>query len=182
MATGVAMTPAKMKSMTLSSPYVEEVMAFVVEKNRWKKFQTWEQLQQEDDLIIGIPDAYYGAVNLQQFLPDATIWEVATPRMFFNDEDRKFNTLMFGIVGGSAWSLIYPEYVVVAPKPDQLRVPLAFPLAYRDAEFELYMRNWIELRRRDGTISRLFQYWMRGKDPEADPPRRSLWEAENVTR
>ncbi|HIG40676.1 MAG TPA: cation:dicarboxylase symporter family transporter [Gammaproteobacteria bacterium] len=176
MASGVAMTPERMKIMTLSSPYVEEVMAFVVERERRKTFRTWEQLRDVDDLVVGIPDAYYDVAHLRDLLPDATVWEIATPRLFFRDKDRKFNTMMFGIVGASAWTLLYPEYVVVAPKPEQLRVPLAFPLAANDVEFELYMRNWIELRRRDDTIHGLFRYWMRGEDPSGEPPTRSLWE------
>jgi proton glutamate symport protein len=176
MASGVAMTAERMRKMTLSSPYVEEVMAFVVERDRRKVFRTWEQLRQADELTIGVPDAYYDVTYLRDLLPDATVWEIATPRLFFNEKDRKFNTMMFGIVGASAWCLIYPEYVVVAPKPEQLRVPLAFPLAYNDVEFEVYMRNWIELRRRDDTIHRMFQYWMRGQHPDGEPPTRSLWE------
>jgi Na+/H+-dicarboxylate symporter len=176
MAAGVAMTPERMKTMNLSSSYVEEVMAFVIEKKYRKLFRTWEHLRQEDELIIGIPDAYFNAADIELLLPNATVWEIATPRLFFKDKNRKFNTMMFGVVGGSAWSLIYPEYVVVAPKPDQLRVPLAFPLAYGDAEFELFMRNWLELRDRDGTLDRLFQYWMRGEHPDGEPAEPSLWE------
>ena len=175
MAVGVVMTPDKMKNMNLSSTYLEEVMAFVVEKERRSKFMTWDQLRKEKDLIIGVPDTYYNAVDIEQLLPDATVWEIATPRLFFRDKEREFNTLMFGVVGGSAWSLLYPDYVVVAPKPELLRVPLAFPLAYGDAEFELFMRNWIELRQRDGSIDKLFEYWMRGKEPNGAPVQPSLW-------
>jgi hypothetical protein len=138
---------------------------------------TWDQLREEKDLIIGVPDTYYNAVDIKQLLPDATVWEIATPRLFFRDTEREFNTLMFGVVGGSAWSLLYPDYVVVAPKPELLRVPLAFPLAYGDAEFELFMRNWIELRQRDGSIDKLFEYWMRGKEPNGATAQPSPWDS-----
>jgi ABC-type amino acid transport substrate-binding protein len=177
MAVGVVMTPDKMKNMNLSSSYLEEVMAFVVEKERRKQFMTWDQLREEKDLIIGVPDTYYNAVDIKQLLPDATVWEIATPRLFFRDSEREFNTLMFGVVGGSAWSLLYPDYVVVAPKPELLRVPLAFPLAFGDAEFELFMRNWIELRQRDGSIDKLFEYWMRGKEPNGATAQPSPWDS-----
>ena len=65
---------------------------------------------------------------------------------------------------GSAWTLLQPKFAVSAPFGDAVKVPL-FYLSGDDTEFEEFMEVWIELQTKDGTVSRLYDYWVLGKDP-----------------
>ena len=60
------------------------------------------------------------------------------------------------------------------PHPLEVRLPLAYPVASRDLEMARFMGLWIELKRRDGTISALYDHWILGKDAKARSPRWSV--------
>ena len=53
---------------------------------------------------------------------------------------------------GSAWTLMFPEYSVVVPGPEPIRVPLAFPIGKRDEQFARFINTWIALKRKDATL------------------------------
>ena len=73
---------------------------------------------------------------------------------------------------GSAWTLLYPQFSVVVPEPGVLRIPLAYALSTHDQEFGTFINTWIQLKRRDGTIDDLYQYWILGRNAA---PRRPRW-------
>jgi ABC-type amino acid transport substrate-binding protein len=75
---------------------------------------------------------------------------------------------------GSAWTLLYPQYSVIVPEPAGIRVPLAYPLAGDDQGFARFMNIWIDLKRKDGTMDALYQYWILGRNAEAPRPRWSV--------
>ena len=72
-------------------------------------------------------------------------------------------------------TLLNPQWSVVVPQPDLLKVPIAFPLARRDLEWASFVNAWIELKRRDGTLDGLYSHWILGKNPGArETPRWSV--------
>jgi ABC-type amino acid transport substrate-binding protein len=75
---------------------------------------------------------------------------------------------------GSVYTLLHPEYTVVVPEPDIGRVPLAYPLARHDKDWETFVNTWIELKRRDGTIDALYRHWILGESAVSKPPRWSI--------
>jgi ABC-type amino acid transport substrate-binding protein len=81
---------------------------------------------------------------------------------------------MFPAERGSAWTLLYPQYSVVVPGPGIVKVPLAYPIARHDLAFAGFVNTWIELKRRDGTIESLYQYWILGRNAAPSRPRWSI--------
>jgi ABC-type amino acid transport substrate-binding protein len=75
---------------------------------------------------------------------------------------------------GAAWSLLYPRYSVVVPQPNVIRLPLAYPVARGDQDLADFLTTWIELKKSDGTIDRLYDYWILGQDAEPRTPRWSI--------
>ena len=75
---------------------------------------------------------------------------------------------------GSAWTLRYPRFSVVVPQPGVLKVPLAYPIAGHDHAFASFINSWIELKRKDGTMDRLYSYWVLGHDATPPTPRWSI--------
>jgi hypothetical protein len=75
---------------------------------------------------------------------------------------------------GSAWTLRSPQFTVVVPEPGVLKVPLAYALPQHDHDFARFLNTWIELKRRDGTIDDLYQYWILGRNAAARRPRWSV--------
>ena len=82
--------------------------------------------------------------------------------------------MVFSAERGSAWTLAYPQYSVVVPQPNVVRVPVAFPMRAGDERLREFVNHWIEICLRNGTLDRLYDYWILGRSPEADSRRWSV--------
>ncbi len=162
---GIPITPANLIKYNLSESYISEHAALLVKDEARQNFTTWESLIGRKDLVIGIPEAYFYAQGVQKNLPDSVVWELSTPRLFFKEKGEKIDAMLYGAAGASAWTLLYPEYSVVLPKPQMPAVAIAFPLAQDDAAFEHFISHWIRMKKRSNTISAFYTYWIEGKKP-----------------
>jgi len=75
---------------------------------------------------------------------------------------------------GSAWTLMYPQYSVVVPQSDRMTVPLAYPIARQDLRMGSFVNAWLSLKKGDGTLDSLFEYWVLGQNAEPSEPRWSV--------
>lgn len=73
---------------------------------------------------------------------------------------------------GAVWSLRYPELTAVVPDPPLMTIPLAYVVGHGDQRFRAFLDAWIDLKRRDGTLASLVDYWIYGRNAE---PRRPRW-------
>ena len=63
------------------------------------------------------------------------------------------------------------------PEPPILTLSLAYPVGRADARLAAFLNTWIELKKRDGTIAALNDYWVLGKETERRQPRWSILRA-----
>ena len=84
------------------------------------------------------------------------------------------DALVYGAEQGSAWTLVYPEFTVVVPRPIPLTAPVVFPLPLEERELTKFVNTWITLKKKDGTMNRLFAYWIQGKEAGRQEPRWSI--------
>ena len=52
---------------------------------------------------------------------------------------------------------------VAVPQPGLVRIPLGYPLV-RDEAWRDFVDQWLELKRKDGTLDELYSYWILGRD------------------
>ena len=78
------------------------------------------------------------------------------------DKYQNIDGMLFGAAAASGWSLLYPQYSVVVPKPLAPPVLLAFPINRHDYEFESFMAGWIAAKKRNNSIDKMFDYWIKG--------------------
>lgn len=161
--TGFPVIPDNMKTFALTTPYSTQSIAFIVKDTRRAEFVKWSDIIKREDLIIGIPEAFYYRDAVKRHFTRGKAWEITTPRLFFRDEYKHIDAMLFGAPAASAWTLLHPSYTVVVPKPIQPPLSMAFPISSKDRGFELFMRNWIEMKKQNKTIERLFDYWIAGK-------------------
>ncbi len=167
MTTGMPVTPRNMKEYTLTVPYSSQSMAFLVKEERRKEFNDWQSIFAREDLIIGIPEIFYSENIVSRYFEKTTAWEIATPRLFFKEKYQHIDAMLFGAPTASAWTLLHPEYTVVAPKPAQPPLAMAFAINSEDRAFELFMRSWIQMKKQNNDIKHLFDYWIAGKKPHS---------------
>jgi Na+/H+-dicarboxylate symporter len=174
LSTGLAVTPERMGQLSFSKSYLDATLAFVVEDHRREEFGSRAAVKALTPLRLAVPALPYYVRKIRDFLPQAEIIEIDSPRAFFQGKMEGVDAIVLTAEAGSAWSLIYPQFAVAVPQPYALRVPIAFPVASGDGEMTRFLNRWIDLKERDGTRDRLFDYWIRGRIQEKRTPRWSV--------
>lgn len=164
--TGIPVIPDNMKEFTLTIPYSQQDIAFIVKDTRRAEFTHWKKLLKRDDLIIGVPEMFFYKDAIDRFFIHGKVWEITTPRLFFKEKHKDIDGMLFGAATASAWTLLYPNYTVVVPKPIRAPLSMAFPINKNDYAFELFMRNWIKMKQQSTMLDQLFDYWIEGKTPK----------------
>lgn len=123
---------------------------------------------------MGVPDLAGFAERAQKELPNAKFVVVKSPREFFTQTKDTIDVMVYSAERGSAWTLTYPQFSVVVPQPDVIRFPVAFPLKPGDERMREFVNHWIEIRRRNGTLDRLYDHWILGRSPEGSSQRWSV--------
>ncbi len=161
--TGIPVIPDNMKKFTLTVPYSTQSLAFLVKDERRAEFVNWIDIIEREDLIIGIPESFFYKDAVDRHFKHRKAWQISTPRLFFRDKYKHIDAMLFGAPAASAWTLLNPGYTVIAPKPVQPALSMAFPINKNDRAFELFMRNWILMKTQNRTLEHLFDYWIGGK-------------------
>ena len=106
--------------------------------------------------------------------PEIEVVPLETERQFYENPPQEMDALLTSAEGGSAWTLIYPGYTVVIPASRPTRVPVAYVYGGPDPRFSGFLAHWIRLKRKDGTIDDLYDYWILGRGAQATGPRWSI--------
>ena len=162
---GIPVTPKNLLEYTLTSSYTAEPFSFLVRDKDRRKFTYWKDIIDNKALTIGIPEAYFYEQSIQKNMPNNKVWELSTPRLMFKKQGESIDAMMYGAAGASAWTLLYPDYAVVMPKPLAPAIDIAFPVATGDLAFERFVSHWIAMKKSSKTIDALFAYWIEGKEP-----------------
>ena len=160
--------------MQLSSSYFQETLGFVVRDDRRTDFESWNAIRAQRGLIIAVPAVPYFVDVLRRNVPNARVVPVTTTDVIFGPQAQEAGAIMMPAERGSAWTLKYPQYTVVVPAPDTIKVPLTYALPRGAADFTALVNTFIDLKRNDGTIQHLYEYWILGRDLSAVPPRWSI--------
>jgi ABC-type amino acid transport substrate-binding protein len=170
----LAVTIDNAQEMTFSTPYTDQTLAFVVKDYRREDFNSRENVKGQRQLKLGVPRSPYYIAKIREYLPQAEVVELHSPREFFTRTDDDLDALVYSAEAGSAWSLVYPAYTVAIPQPDVLRLPVAYAVARGDHELADIVNTWIELKKNDRTIASLYDYWILGRDAVRHEPRWSV--------
>lgn len=165
MTTGIPVIPDNMTKFTLTMPYSQQSLAFIVKDKRRAEFTSWPNIITNKQLTIGIPETFFYKKAVERNFIYNDAWEISTPRLFFQEKYQHIDGMLFGAPAASAWTLLHPEYTVVVPKPVLPPLAMAFPINHNDQAFELFMRNWIEMKQKSRAIDQIFDYWISNQKP-----------------
>jgi Na+/H+-dicarboxylate symporter/ABC-type amino acid transport substrate-binding protein len=169
---GTPVTPLRASAMLFSQPYLDETLGWIVKDHLRDQFSSWEAIRALGPVRVGAPDLPYYVQEVRDRAPALRIEVVAASNAM--EEFGKFDAFLLPAERGSVLTLLHPELSVVVPQPDPIRVPLAYPLFRHGDRWEAFMNTWIELKRRDGTIDRLYRRWILGQDAVKPQPRWSI--------
>jgi ABC-type amino acid transport substrate-binding protein len=168
---GLAVTMVRTRLVRLPTPYLSETLAFVVRDQSRGRFESWDAIRGLGALTIAVPDVPYYVDKIRRQLPEAQVRPVQGIAGLF---DVGADAIALPAERGSAWTLRLPQYSVVVPEPKSMQVPLAFALPHDEPGLATLVDTWIALKRSDGTIDELYQYWILGREAATVGPRWSI--------
>jgi ABC-type amino acid transport substrate-binding protein len=160
--------------MLFSDSYIDETFALIVPDYARQRYVSWESIRQLGPITVATLNLPYYLSKLRELLPNATVQPHNDIEALFKTVAPKVDALAIPAERGSAWTLMYPQYSVVVPLPNPVRVPLAYPIGKHDEHFASFVNSWIALKRRDGTFDAAFNYWVLGRDAAPRQPRWSI--------
>jgi ABC-type amino acid transport substrate-binding protein len=159
---GIALTPRRESRYLLSRTYLDETLGFAMLDHRREEFRDWRKIRQAGPVRLAVPDIPHYLQLIRDRLPEAKIAPVAADDITL-DRKSDLDAYVIPAEAGAAMTLLMPEFSIVVPEPEPIRIPLAFPLARGDERWARVVNDWIELRQKDGTFDALYRHWILGQ-------------------
>jgi Na+/H+-dicarboxylate symporter/ABC-type amino acid transport substrate-binding protein len=170
----IASLPDRYRLASFSQSYLDLNLAFIVKDYQRAEFSSLERIREKESLAIALVSSHYFEPRLKQLLPEAKIVVLESAEQFFSGAAGEVDALLLSAEEGAAYSYRYPHYAVVTAKSGGVRLPAAYALPRGDLEAAAFVSNWIDLKRKDGTIDALYEYWMLGGAAQVREPRWSI--------
>jgi Na+/H+-dicarboxylate symporter len=163
--------------LRLSAPYLTGTMGLAVRDERRHEFASIDALHHSRDLKIGVPlDTSQVKYSMERYFGDADVEFVTLEfwQPFFEGRHPELDAFLVPAENGSAWSLLHPEYTVVVPQPDPVKIPSAFGMALDAGGLADVVNEWVVFATSEGTIQRANDYWILGQGAVEKHPRWSI--------
>ena len=172
---GIATTIHRATKMSFSDAYLSDTFAFLVKDYRRHDFNSPEARVKLGAIKIAdythIPQ--YSHI-VHKYFAHADIVPIDNIENFFQDKTAGVDAILVTAQRGSAYSLLHPKFAVALPRPELISLSLAYPMANQNAEFVRFINTWISLKKMDGTVDTLYDYWILGKNATPVKPRWSV--------
>jgi len=164
---GVAVTTDRIFGSLMSTPYLDETIAFLVPDHAAASFADWSSVRSMGRFRLGVPRLPHLIRKAHEELPDAEIVPIEGIDGIFAPHEPPIDAFLLTAERGSAYTILHPDFTAVVPKPRPFKVPLAYIIAGRDQALAGVVDTWIDLKRKDGTIDALFAHWILGQQAAA---------------
>ncbi|GAB3290073.1 cation:dicarboxylate symporter family transporter [Parahaliea aestuarii] len=174
---GIWYRPYWFSRLQLSAPYFTGTMGLATRDHRRHDFHSVRDLRNSSGLVIGIPldssqirssmEYYFGGADVEFQVLE--FWGT-----YFEGQAPEVDAFLMPVEHASAWSLLHPEFTVVVPQPDPVRLPSAFGLAIGDSGLRHMVNEWIVFAEHSGLIQQHYKYWILGGGAEQRPRRWSV--------
>jgi ABC-type amino acid transport substrate-binding protein len=171
---GVAATTPRFEQMEFSTSYLDATIALVVPDHRRHDFSRRQKILAMEGVRVGLIGEAYWLRKLGEKAPNVEFVPLGSEREFFENPDLRLDALVTSAEGGSAWTLLHPEYHVVIPDGNVIKQPLGYPMARGERELKGLLDHWVILKTRDGTIERAYDHWILGRQAGPSVPRWSV--------
>jgi Na+/H+-dicarboxylate symporter len=160
---GRAITPKRATRVAFSNPYTHHTVGFMMLDARRKEFSSIADINEMEQLNLGIPNTRYYKGSVEKIFPNAKLTVIDSPRKYFKGGYSNLDALIFSAETGSAWAMLYPEYAVVVPKGLKLKAPAGLTLPRGQLDYVQFINTWLQLKE-----------WILGLNPKAEKPRWSV--------
>jgi Na+/H+-dicarboxylate symporter/ABC-type amino acid transport substrate-binding protein len=172
---GLAITPTRATQWAFSASAIDLTLGFLVPDHQRHQYSNLDAIRARKDLTLGVVQSDPAFTRqVKRVLPQTEIVEMQSPRPFLKGERPELDAVVYSAEGGSAWTLIYPNYSIVVPQDVQVKVPMAYPLPKGDSEWSGFVSAWVEISVKSGVVDNLFNHWIGGGGARPEEPRWSV--------
>jgi len=174
---GMWVRPYWFTSLHLSNPYFTGTIGLIVRDERREEFASIDALRHRRGLRVGVPlDRTQLAVSMERYFggSDAEFITVESTGRFFAERHRELDAFLAPAEGAAAGTLLHPEFTVVVPQPNPVRLPYSFGMTLDAEDISDAVNEWVVFATSEGAISRAYDYWILGRGAEANTPRWSI--------
>ena len=153
-------------------------LSFIVPNDRRGEFATWSEIRDQGEVPIAFT-AFQGMgleSELAKRLPQASASRLSSLEeqiRYFESNGEQTAAFLDAAEEGAAWTILFPRYVVVVPRP-VVRLPVAYVVAADNPTVLNAMNNWLAIETANGYIEEIYGYWVEGKTELVRQPRWSI--------
>ena len=171
---GIGMSVSRIEAMSFSDPYLELTFALIVRDYRRGEFINLESIRKIKGLTLTLVKDKSYVKRIEEILPGVEVIELDSNREFFERNVGSWDALLTSDEVDSAWTLMYPQYTVVVPKPNIETFPLGYAVAKGNQNLLAFLNNWIQIKKNSSRIKAAYNFWILGQDAVPKQPRWSV--------
>ena len=171
---GIFIVRSYLRQVAFSNSYMRANWAFVVKDHLRHQFESLKDIKSKDGLTIGFAGEKSAEFEIERIFPLAEAVQLDSASDFFETDWENVDCLLISAEAGSAWTLMYPQYQVVAPEPLPGTQLLGYPITGGDQELLNYVNSWIDIIIASKYRDELYSHWILGKGAEEKRPRWSV--------
>ena len=174
MMAGFLVTPERAVDVHFTAPYLNSTLGLVVPDHERGHFDTNKKLKEIESMTIAAVNLPYYSKFVERNLPNLKVVPIDSPKEFFLAAPGEFDALLLSAEVASAWTLVYPSYTVVVPKPRTVTAPIALGLPRNAPKLSDFVESWLLLQHESGALKILQRYWIQGEGAKSKEPRWSI--------
>ena len=171
---GIFILPSYLNQVVFSKSYMRTNWAFVVKDHRRHRFESLEEIKSIDGLTIGVAGEKNAKFEVERTFPLAKAVQLDSVNEFFQADWENIDCLLVSAEAGSPWTLLYPQYQVVVPKPAIGTQSLGYPITGGDQALLNYINSWMDLDITKKYRDELYRHWILGEGAQEKRPRWSV--------
>jgi len=169
----IASLPDRYAQAAFSDSYLDLHVALIVPDHMRAQFSGRTDVREDQELSIALVSSHYFAPRIAQIRPNARIVNLESAEEFFSGDQPPADALLLSAEEGAAYTFRYPKFTVVLPK-QSIIIPAAYALPRGEIEWHQVVSNWVDLKRKDGSVDTLRKYWLQGGVTDNNQPRWSV--------
>ena len=170
---GLAISIRQMQTVNYSNAVMELNRALVVPDHRIENFKDAQSIAAMKDITIAYAEHDETIEEISPQYPNIHFTAIPYYKGFFKQENQQYDALVISAQAGAAWTLFYPDYGVVVLNKSA-KYPVAYAVANENIALVRFVDNWLKLRKVDGNMQRIYNYWILGKDSTDESRRWSV--------
>jgi ABC-type amino acid transport substrate-binding protein len=172
----VTIEPSRSDWAVHTNPFDVFTLAVVVPNRHRDDFATWDRIAAQGEISIALSLFQQLQGEVSRRLPQANAVRFSSleeQRRYFENDGEGAAALLDAAEEGSAWTVLYPQFAVVVPRP-VVQMPVAYLVAHDNPSLLRAVNEWLHVEKTAGSIDEIHDYWIQGNTERVKPPRWSV--------